>query len=100
MRHEGLAPVRLAQARNRIGLFQADVSMPDIGSVALSFPWSSVLVPELTTGNPWTPGSPFRAHEAPRPAGRTEMAPSVHDLKNGASPSLAQETGEARSEGE
>jgi hypothetical protein len=37
----------------------------------------------------WTPGFPFRAHQAPRPTGRTEKASKHSRSKNGASPSLA-----------
>jgi hypothetical protein len=42
LRHEGLAPVRYSKkARPRIGLFQRANSLPDVGSIGLSFPRGS-----------------------------------------------------------
>src|SRR5271166_214924 len=85
------APVRLSQARNRIGLFEADVFLPDVGSVGLSFPQVLVLG-LITRGCSMDPRSLFCALAARgRLVGQT--TPSVRDLKNGARPSLARETG-------
>jgi hypothetical protein len=48
LRHEGLAPVRLQGSKPVRALFQADVFLPDIGSIGLSFSMgSSVPVPGL-----------------------------------------------------
>jgi hypothetical protein len=39
-RHEGLAPVRSPKARSLLELFQADVFLPEIGSIAVSLQYA------------------------------------------------------------
>jgi hypothetical protein len=56
------------------GSFQADVFLPDIGSIGLSYP--PVLGPRACTRGSLEAEVPFFRDEAPRLAGRAETAPT------------------------
>ena len=84
-RHEGLAPVRLSKGpETGSGLLRANSCRTSDRSACL-FP--QVPVPGLMSRDPWTPGFPFRAHQAPRPPSSDKYARASAIMKNGASPS-------------
>jgi hypothetical protein len=87
---KGWRPSANPKARNRIGLFQAGVLMPDVGSIALSFPLGP-RSPGFYLGMFRGRRVPFSRHEASRPMrsdgnGATpstivKMAPALHLLQ-------------------
>ena len=81
LRHEGLAPVRLSIGlETGSGSFQADVFLPDVGSIALS----SSLDPRAFGS--WMPTVPFSPNEAPRPPGSDGTGAQAAATRKGRQP--------------
>jgi hypothetical protein len=82
---KGRRPSAIPEGSKPVRALQADVFLPDIGSIGLSLSTGSS---GCNPGIRGRHGSLFRALAA-RGCQSSKLRPSVHDLKNGASPSLA-----------
>jgi len=98
LRHEGLAPVLLPRLENRFGLFQADVFLPDIGSIGLSFSVGSRVMVSWPGDPGGLPFSRSSGAAAGRSGGKGAHASAI--LKTAPALHLPHETGGPRNEDE
>ena len=84
---KGWRPSAIRRLETGSGYFQAGVFLPGVGSIGLSFP--PVPVPGIIAPGTVDAGFPPVREMRLTAAQSGERRPSVRDLKNGASPSLA-----------